>query len=195
MHGSKSYISICLAFILLLSGLQATAQNSEGGSALQISGKVIDAEGEPLPGASIYEKKQPKFGTVTDIDGNFRMSANGKTSVQLIIQFVGMKRQEVTWHGKPLKIVMERDENKFDDVVVTGYQVIDKRASTSAITSIKAEDIIRPDALSIDQMLEGQIPDLMYMSNSGEARVAPRYVSEEHRQSSVTVSRFGLSTE
>lgn len=123
MHGSKSYISICLAFILLLSGLQATAQNSEGGSALQISGKVIDAEGEPLPGASIYEKKQPKFGTVTDIDGNFRMSANGKTSVQLIIQFVGMKRQEVTWHGKPLKIVMERDENKFDDVVVTGYRL------------------------------------------------------------------------
>lgn len=174
MHGSKSYISICLAFILLLSGLQATAQNSEGGSALQISGNVIDAEGEPLPGASIYEKKQPKFGTVTDIDGNFRMSANGKTSVQLIIQFVGMKRQEVTWHGKPLKIVMERDENKFDDVVVTGYQVIDKRASTSAITSIKAEDIIRPDALSIDQMLEGQIPDLMYMSNSGEAGVAPK---------------------
>lgn len=63
---------------------------------------------------------------------------------------------------------MERDENKFDDVVVTGYQVIDKRASTSAITSIKAEDIIRPDALSIDQMLEGQIPDLMYMSNSAK---------------------------
>ncbi len=174
MHGSKSYIGICLAFILLLSGLQATAQNSEGGSALQISGNVIDAEGEPLPGASIYEKKQPKFGTVTDLDGNFRMSANGKTSVQLIIQFVGMKRQEVTWHGKPLKIVMERDENKFDDVVVTGYQVIDKRASTSAITSIKAEDIIRPDALSIDQMLEGQVPDLMYMSNSGEAGVAPK---------------------
>ncbi len=85
-----------------------------------------------------------------------------------------MKRAEVTWHGSDLTVVLEDDTNMLEDVVVTGYQVIDKRASTSAITSIKAEDILRPDAISIDQMLEGQVPDLMFMSNSGETGVAPK---------------------
>lgn len=85
-----------------------------------------------------------------------------------------MKRAEVKWSGKPMTVYLDDDTNVLGDVVVTGYQVIDKRASTSAITSIKAEDIIRPDAISIDQMLEGQVPDLMFMSNSGEAGVAPK---------------------
>lgn len=85
-----------------------------------------------------------------------------------------MKRKEVTWKGGQLSIKLEDDENMLEDVVVTGYQVINKRALTSAVTTLKAEDILRPDALSIDQMLEGQIPDMMYMSNSGEAGVAPK---------------------
>ena len=85
-----------------------------------------------------------------------------------------MKKAEVTWNGDMVAVMLEDDANVLQDVVVTGYQVIDKRASTSAITSIKAEDILRPDAISIDQMLEGQVPDLMFMSNSGEAGAAPK---------------------
>ena len=135
---------------------------------------VIDSNGETLPGVAVYEKKSPKTGTMTNIDGDFQLASKGRQSVQLVFQYVGMKRKEVTWSGKPLKVYLEDDGNQLDDVVVTGYQVIDKRASTSAITSIKAEDILRPDALSIDQMLEGQVPDLMFMSNSGESNAAPK---------------------
>ena len=69
---------------------------------------------------------------------------------------------------------MEEDASEIDEVVITGYQVINKRALTSAVTTVKAEDILRPDALSIDQMLEGHIPDMMFMSNSGEAGVVPK---------------------
>ena len=167
---------ILLGMLVMMCSAQIHAQDSKSWKdyASFITGTVVDAEGEPLPGASVFEKKDTKHGTVTDIDGKFRLSTRGKSSVQIVVQFVGMKRHEVTWNGKPLHIVMELDANQFDDVVVTGYQVIDKRASTSAITSIKAEDILRPDAMSIDQMLEGQVPDLMYMSNSGEAGVAPK---------------------
>lgn len=104
----------------------------------------------------------------------FTLPAKGKKNVTLVFSFIGMKRTEVTWKGQPLTVYLDDDTNVLGDVVVTGYQVIDKRASTSAITSIKAEDILRPDAISIDQMLEGQVPDLMFMSNSGEAGVAPK---------------------
>ena len=143
-------------------------------SRAQITGIVMDSNGETLPGVAVYEKKSPKTGTMTNIDGDFQLASKGRQSVQLVFQYVGMKHKEVTWSGKPLKVYLEDDGNQLDDVVVTGYQVINKRALTSAVTSIKAEDIMRADALSIDQMLEGQIPDMMYMSNSGEAGVAPK---------------------
>ena len=143
-------------------------------SATVIRGVVFDAEGEPLPGASVWEKKSPKTATATNIDGIFSLPAKGRKSVTLVVSYIGMKRKEVTWKGGQLVVNLEDDENMLEDVVVTGYQVIDKRASTSSITSLKAEDILRPDAISIDQMLEGQVPDLMFMSNSGEAGVAPK---------------------
>lgn len=139
-----------------------------------INGVVMDAEGEPLAGASVWFKDSPKTATATDLNGMFTLSAKGKKNTTLVFSFIGMKRAEVKWNGKPLTVYLDDDTNVLGDVVVTGYQVIDKRASTSAITSIKAEDIIRPDAISIDQMLEGQVPDLMFMSNSGEAGVAPK---------------------
>lgn len=138
-----------------------------------ISGYVMDGDGNPLPGATIYEKGS-KNGTTADLYGRFSLPSNGKSNAHLTVSYIGMKPETITWKGKPLKVYMDEDSKNIDEVVVTGYQVIDKRASTSAITSVKAEDIIRPDAISIDQMLEGQIPDLMYMSNSGESGVTPK---------------------
>lgn len=139
-----------------------------------VTGAVSDSQGEPLAGASVWYKDSPKTATATDINGLFTLPSRGKKEATLVVSFIGMKRAEVKWKGEPVTVYLDDDTNVLGDVVVTGYQVIDKRASTSAITSIKAEDIIRPDAISIDQMLEGQVPDLMFMSNSGEAGVAPK---------------------
>lgn len=139
-----------------------------------ITGRVTDTSGEPLPGATVRMKNAPKVITTTDLDGNFQIRANANTGNTVTVTYIGMKSKDVNYTGKRLDIVLENDFNMLNDVVVTGYQVIDKRASTSAITSIKAEDILRADAISIDQMLEGQIPDMMYVSNSGEANAAPK---------------------
>lgn len=139
-----------------------------------ITGRVFDLSGETLPGVSVIVKGHPRFAAVTDIDGYFTIGARDVKNPVLVFKYVGMKPLELAYEGKKMEVFMENDENVFDDVVVTGYQVVDKRASTSAITSIKAEDLLRPDAMSIDQMLEGRVPDLMFMSNSGEAGVTPR---------------------
>jgi len=129
--------------------------------------------GQPIPGVTVQVKGTTR-GTTTDMDGHFELPSDNRREAKLALSFIGMKSQEHTWNGLPLSIVMEEDAHQMEDVVVTGYQVINKRALTSAVTTVKAEDIIRPDALSIDQMLEGQIPDMMFMSNSGEAGVAPK---------------------
>lgn len=140
------------------------------------TGKVVDREGEPMAGVSVKQEGASQA-TVTGIDGSFRLplaeTRDGKQP-RLTVSFIGMKTQHLTWKGRPLNIYLEDDSQNLDEVVVTGYQVINKRALTSAVTTVKAEDIIRPDYTSIDQMLEGQVTDLMFMSNSGEAGVAPK---------------------
>ncbi len=138
-----------------------------------VTGTVVDVTGMPLPGVSIVIRGTNR-GTTTDINGSFALSSDKQENVHLSISYLGMRRQELAWKGRKLHIVMEEDASEIDEVVITGYQVINKRALTSAVTTVKAEDILRPDALSIDQMLEGHIPDMMFMSNSGEAGVVPK---------------------
>ena len=145
----------------------------KGEAKRNITGKVMDVSGQPIPGVAVQVKGTAR-GTTTDMDGHFELPSDNRSEVKLSLSFVGMKRQELTWRGRALSIVMEEDARQIDEVVVTGYQVINRRALTSAVTTVKAEDIIRPDALSIDQMLEGQVPDMLFMSNSGEAGVAPK---------------------
>ncbi|MBD5322342.1 MAG: SusC/RagA family TonB-linked outer membrane protein [Bacteroides sp.] len=185
MRKDRLIKSSLLAIGLLAVHTPVVTHASEANSAAQITppdsvqttdikGIVLDVNGDPLPGASVWMKNTPKNATSTDIDGLFSLPARGKENATIVVSYIGMKRQELPWRGKPLTIYLEDDTNVLEDVVVTGYQVIDKRASTSSITSIKAEDILRPDAISIDQMLEGQVPDLMYMSNSGETGVTPK---------------------
>lgn len=141
-------------------------------SASIISGTVLDADGEPLPGVAVKDKSG-RINLVTDAYGCFSFKSDHPATLRF--SFVGMNDAEVKANpGKQVSVVMSSQTNELNDVVVTGYQVVDKRASTSAITSIKAEDVIRPDAISIDQMLEGKIPDMIFMSNSGETGVAPK---------------------
>ena len=94
---------------------------------------------------------------------------------RLIFTFVGFKQKRVAFKaGQRLVVTLEEEVEDLDEVVVTGYQVINRKKLTSAITSVKMEDIMIPGATSIDQMLEGRIQDLMLTTNSGEVGVVPR---------------------
>ena len=77
-----------------------------------------------------------------------------------------------TAEKKPEYVVA--DTIVLDNVIVTGYQKIDKRYTTSSVTTIKMDDLKLPGFSSIDQMMEGKIPDLVLTSNSGEIMATPR---------------------
>lgn len=138
-----------------------------------INGRVVDDQGEPLPGVSVTIKGTSQ-GVMTNMEGQFVMPSNNAKDVTLVVKLLGMKTQELTWKGKPLNILMQEDLKSIGEVAVTGYQVIDKRMLTSSVSSIKAEDVMRSDVSSIDKMLEGQVPDLVSITSSGEVGVVPK---------------------
>ncbi len=139
-----------------------------------IEGKIVDDDGLPLPGANV-RLSGSNVGTISDIDGNFAIKKGfSGTDVELQISFIGMKSKSVKWTGTNLQIKMQSDILLTDEVIVTGYQVIDKKNLTSSVSSIEMKDIIQPEALSVDQMLSGKVPGLSVSVNSGEIGVAPK---------------------
>ena len=141
---------------------------------ITIRGKVTDKRKQPIPGATVIIQGTT-LGTTTVEDGTFVLEIPEREDITLLFSFIGMKSVAVRYTGQEsLQVVLEEEATEIDEVVVTGYQTIDRRKNTSAVTSVKAEDIMIPGVMTIDKMLEGQIPDLMVMTNSGESGVAPR---------------------
>lgn len=84
-----------------------------------ISGVVVDANGNPIIGASVLIKGTSK-GAVTDLDGRFTIK--DVKDATLTISYVGFLSQDVKAHaGKALNITLQEDNKVLDDVVVVGY--------------------------------------------------------------------------
>lgn len=130
-----------------------------------------DEDNLPVIGASIRVKNSRKA-AITNSDGKFTLY-NIPEGATLQVTFVGM--QEANVKARPnMRITLKSNARQLQEVVVTGYQVLNKRSLTSAISTVKAEDVLRTDMSSIDQMLEGRVPDLISTHNSGEIGVAPK---------------------
>ena len=102
-----------------------------------VSGVVLDENGEPVIGASVVELSNSKNGVATDIDGNF--SLNCAYGATLIITYVGYETVEVQALDGMI-IELEPKGETLSEVVVTGYQNVDKRLYTGSVKSVELEE-------------------------------------------------------
>ena len=139
-----------------------------------VKGKVTDSQGNPLPGVSVIMEGAAR-GCATNANGEYMLVVENRKGIKLIYSFIGMTTETRIWDGQEkIDIRMHGANLNMDEVVVTGYQTINRRESASAVTVKKTEDIYMAGALSIDQMLQGQIPGLMVMNTSGEPSATPK---------------------
>jgi len=128
---------------------------------------VVWAEGEPDPviGANIMVKGTTN-GTITDFDGNFEIQANVGDILQ--VSYMGYKPQEVAATAAPMKITLEPDNVMLEEVVAIGYGTMKKSDLTGAITSVKAEELLKTPAAGIDQALQGRAAGVTVTTGSGQ---------------------------
>ncbi len=139
-----------------------------------IQGTVKDQQGGSLPGVTVLVKGST-IGVSTDGNGKFRLVVASADSLVLVFSFVGMETKEVAYWGETeLNVVMKEKDAKLDEVVVTGYQQIEKRQLTSAVSSVKTEDLNMIGATSIEQMLQGQLAGLSVINISAAPGAAPK---------------------
>lgn len=131
----------------------------------QVSGVVVDANGDPVIGASIQAKGSTQ-GTISDYDGKFEMNVPESVKT-LVVSFVGMATQEVA-AGKNLKITMQENSEIIQEVVVTGYGNVSKGSYGGSAQAVKAEDIEKKSPSEISKALAGEIAGVQVINGSGQ---------------------------
>lgn len=134
----------------------------------QVSGRVVDANGEPIIGATVMVKGTNN-GTITDFDGKFHLSSSKGI---LIISYIGYKSQEIQIDNqKNLQVVLVEDSENLDEVVVVGYGTQKKSDLTGSVTSVKSEALTGLVSGNASEALQGKSG--IYVTNMGSPGTAP----------------------
>ncbi|MDE5635660.1 MAG: SusC/RagA family TonB-linked outer membrane protein, partial [Muribaculaceae bacterium] len=152
--------------ILCVLTLGLIAMSSFTLAAENITGKVLDPDGEPAIGAIVSVKGQTG-NTVTDFDGNFQVNAN--PGDQITITMLGLLPGDITVEaGKThYDITLKSDTQALDEVVVIGYGTLEKKRVTSSITSISADDLtVGLGGSTIATALQGKISGMTISGSS-----------------------------
>jgi TonB-dependent SusC/RagA subfamily outer membrane receptor len=121
----------------------------------RISGKVSNLEdGTPLAGASV-ENLRSLRGTTTNASGIFFIEARLGDSIR--VSFIGKITSTIAYTGQsPLDVELSKSEGQLGEVIVTGYQRIEKKKFTGAAVTLKASDIKVDGVVDVSRMLEGR---------------------------------------
>ncbi|MDR1516927.1 MAG: SusC/RagA family TonB-linked outer membrane protein, partial [Dysgonamonadaceae bacterium] len=172
-------ISVLLFFLCALS-LQAekmysvneTLSGKEIEQRKQITGKVVDPDGEPVIGANVVVAGTTT-GTVTDVNGEFSLSVDENATLK--ISYIGYLEQSVKVAGKTnLSITLQEDATALEEVVVTGMVAMDKRLFTGATDNLKAEDMRIGGISDFSRSLEGRSAGVSVQNVSGTFGTAPK---------------------
>lgn len=133
---------------------------------VQLKGTVKDAKtGELLIGVNIIVEGS-QTGTVTDLDGNFVISAPAEGTLK--ISYIGYKTQQVKFSGqKILDIQLESDSKTIDEIVVVGYSVQKKRDVLGAISKVGSNELSKIPVASAQQALQGRIAGVNVAAQTG----------------------------
>lgn len=156
---------ICLLLPLCLWHVVTFAQQKE---TLTIAGTVMDDTGEPLPGASVYIKDKPSAGTVSDVEGKFRIKV--EYGDHLVFSFVGFESVEhvSVKSVSNLQIKFKEQGVGLDEFVVVGLGAKERKiTNVGAISTVDVKQLQSP-AASITNLLGGRVPGVISLQSSGE---------------------------
>lgn len=140
------------ALICLLCYGQAAAQQR------QVSGKVSDETGTPLPGVNVIVKGSAASGTITDGNGAYTLSVNGDDAV-LAFSFIGFATQEVTVGSQTtIDVTLLEGIATLDEVVVSSFGIEkEKKALGYSVTQIGGDKFTESRAINVGTALTGKI--------------------------------------
>ena len=131
-----------------------------------ITGKVIDAFGQPVPGATILVTGTTT-GTISDIDGNYRLILPADAQA-LQFSFIGYDTETVELGAEnTVNVTLLEEISTLGDIVVVGYGTQRKGDLTGAISNVTADDFNQGLIGSAEQLINGKVSGVQIISASG----------------------------
>ena len=128
-------------------------------------GQVFDSTGEPVIGATVVEKGDPKNATVTDFDGNFTLSL--KNAKAVVISYIGMVSQEVA-ASQNMKVTLQDDNAALEEVVVIGYTSKARKDLTGSVGSVSGAKLAAVPVTSAAVALQGKVSGVQVTTVDGQ---------------------------
>ena len=161
------YIEEKSVFIRKSKTSQEASQVTLKDTTINISGRIIDEKGEPIPGTTIKVKGSQR-GSTTDVNGTFVLNDLNPNST-LIVTNVAYASKEILVKGKGAlgDIRLEESIGKLDETIVIAYGTTSQRISTGSVSTIKAADIEKQPVSNPLLALQGRIPGLFITQATG----------------------------
>ncbi len=132
---------------------------------IQVTGRVVDENNEPLPGATVLEKGTAN-GTITDMDGNYTISV--EEDAILVVRFLGYSTIEQAVAGRSvIDFNLEADLQSLSEIVVVGYATQLKENVTGAITEIKSDFLENRPITDVQSGLIAAAPGVRINQSTG----------------------------
>ena len=152
---STGFAYLCRRFLFV--ALMAVVSLSAAAQGKQVTGKVLDSNGDPMIGVTVMVKGTNN-GTSTDFDGVYTLKNVTHTSV-LVFSYVGCVPEEVKVGDRSvINLTMKDDATVLDDLVVVGYGVQKKTDVTGALTHIGAEELESRPVSNAFEAIQGKAP-------------------------------------
>lgn len=141
-------------------------KTTDNGHKHVITGRVLDNNGDPLIGAVVRIKGTEDV-TITDVNGNYSLFTD-EDKPKLSVSYIGYSSKEQTADSNTMNFTMSEDKALYlSDVVVVGYGSVKKESLTSAISTVKAEDIARSSSVNTSGALAGKVSGVNFRQASG----------------------------
>ncbi len=151
-----------LALTLVVAGMALTSF----AQTFTVGGRVTDAEGEPLIGATV-QVDGASSGTVTDVLGDYQIKVPSEDAV-LVFSYIGYQPKQVQVSDKRvINVVLESGSSLLNEVVVVGYGTQEKEDVTGSISSVKGEDFKNLPVIGASQALQGRAAGVQVVRNGG----------------------------
>jgi len=134
-----------------------------------VTGRVTDKNGQPLPGANVIVAGTTR-GVQTDETGNYSILVESPASAILEFSFIGHVKQQIpVGNRNTINVILEEELIGLNELVVVGYGTVRKRDLTGAVSSIKPTEIVKTASNNALQSMQGKIPGVDVIKNSGES--------------------------
>jgi TonB-linked SusC/RagA family outer membrane protein len=148
-----------LYFIILFSNI-IYAQS------ILVTGKVVDKQGQPLPGVTI-QIEGTSSGTSTTFEGNYALKANDKNDV-LKFSYIGFESQNIIISDQSIvNIIMQENLESLDEVQVVAFQKQKKNSVIGSINTINPSELKIPSS-NLTNSLAGRMAGMISYQTSGE---------------------------